>query len=325
MQRNEKAQTSIHAESLRSAARDDKSFPAGALTARAQLHLDLDGAWPREALPLAGYVDCRRWGPALRYSATRRGIEDFHAFASTHAADFRLFGSGDFHHLSALWLRRISEPFTLVSFDNHPDWDIRPPRWCCGTWLNRALELPRLRRAVVWGCGNFELNFPGWLFANHRALRTGRLEVRPWTERLKPAAQRRWPGMRSENWREHFARFVEGLAGEKVYVTVDLDCLRAEEAATNWESGLFSTEDIAWALRQISAAAEVIGGDVCGACSAPQYARWKQRIEATLDHPRLEAIDPAQALARNTRALRAIWPALTGGHEEDAGAEQQDA
>ncbi|HYR57848.1 MAG TPA: hypothetical protein VEO95_04435, partial [Chthoniobacteraceae bacterium] len=262
IQGNKNAQTSMHAESLRSALRDDKLFPAGTLSARQQAHLDLDGAWPRETLPRAGYVDCRQWGPALRYSATRRGIEDFYAFASSRAAAFRLLGSGDFHHLSALWLRAIGEPFTLVSFDNHPDWDVRPPRWCCGTWLNRALELPRLRRAIVWGCGNFELNFPGRLFANHRALRAGRLEVHPWTERLKPDSQRRWPRMHAENWRELFADFADGLAGEKIYVTVDLDCLRAGEAATNWESGLFSADEIAWALRQIWANAEVIGGDL---------------------------------------------------------------
>jgi hypothetical protein len=326
MQSNENDQIPAHPESLRSVALIDKPFPSVAARRRIEAHLDLDGAWPKDVLPLAGYVDCRTWAPALRYSATRRGIEDFHAFANTHAkADFRLFGSGDFHHLSAVWLRSLPEPFTLLSFDNHPDWDVRPPHWCCGTWINRALALPHLRRAIVWGCGNFELNFPGSVFANHRALRAGRLEVRPWSERLKPATRRRWPGMRAGDWREQFTRFAEGLTGEKVYITVDLDCLRVEEAATNWESGLFSASDVAWALRQIWAQAEVVGGDLCGAWSEPQYARWKQQIEANLDHPRLEAMNSELAQARNIRTLRVIWPALTGGHEEDTGADQQHA
>ena len=44
------------------------------------------------------------------------------------------------------------------------------------------------------------------------------------------------------NWRERFQRFAGELAGAAVYVTVDLDCLRAEEAVTNWESGLFTAD-----------------------------------------------------------------------------------
>ncbi len=52
--------------------------------------------------------------------------------------------------------------------------------------------------------------------------------------------------MTRQNWRERFGHFVDGLKGERVYVTVDLDCLRAEEAITNWENGLFTAEDVAW-------------------------------------------------------------------------------
>src|SRR5688572_26027559 len=104
------------------------------------VHVDLDEAWPRDSLPEAAYVDARSWGPELRYSTTARHMRRFEEFAAATPAPFTLSGSGDFHHLTALWLRRMREPFTLVSFDNHPDWDIRPPRWGCGTWITRALQ-----------------------------------------------------------------------------------------------------------------------------------------------------------------------------------------
>jgi len=279
----------------------------------ASVHLDLDGAWPRDAIPGGKYLDCREWGPALRFSATRGGIADFYRFTEGSGAQFTLFGSGDYHHLSALWLRRYSKPLTLVSFDNHPDWDIRPPRWCCGTWINRALELPQVRRAVVWGCGNFELDRPNSFFANHRALRSGRLQVWPWIERFKPATQARWKGMTASTWRESFSAFARELKGGDVYVTVDLDCLRPEDAVTNWENGLFSTADVSWALRELGAHSTIVGGDVCGAYSEPRYARWKQRIESTLDHPKLPPIDPLAAQRRNIESLAEIWSALTGG------------
>lgn len=287
------------------------------------IHIDLDGAWPRDSTE--SYLDCRSWERPLRYSATPRGVADFYEFVKPKTARFTLVGSGDYHYLTALWLRRLTAPVTLVSFDNHPDWDIRPPRWCCGTWINRALELPTVRKAVIWGCGNFELNWPANLFVSRKALRAKRLEVWPWTERLNRSGRKRWPGMTRENWREKFSEFARGLADQETYVTVDLDSLVRDESTTNWENGLFQTEDIVWALGELRAHAKIIGGDLCGAYSRPQFARWKQRIEATLDRPRLAEVNAAEASARNTRAFHKIWTALTGRDERDAGADQKHA
>jgi len=282
-------------------------------------HLDLDGAWDHEAVERVvtglGRIDCRRWGPPLRFTTPRRVAEAFYRELRSRLSPFPpflLYGSGDYHYLSAFWLRRIEGPFTLVSFDNHPDWDIRPPHWCCGSWISRALTLPNLERAVVWGCGNFELEWPNRLFANRRGLREGRLEVRPWAERLKPASRGRWPCLSRDGWREQFAAFARELAGRRVYVTVDIDCLRREEAATNWENGLFEAEEVAWAVDQLRSHAEIAGGDLCGAVSPLRYARLRQRIASTFDHPRLEPLEDGEAAARNLRVLETVWPALTG-------------
>ena len=114
--------------------------------------------------------------------------------------------------------------------------------------MNRALESALLKKAVIWGCANFELNPPHRWFANHAALRAGRLEVWPWIERFGSSAHRRWAGITAENWKERFAAFAAGLSDSPVYVTIDMDCLRPEVAATDWEQGLFTAEDIAWAL-----------------------------------------------------------------------------
>ncbi len=258
-------------------------------------------------------MDCEPWGRRLRYSATSEGIREFYDFIKERTAKFTLFGSGDYHHLTALWLRRLEEPVTVVSFDNHPDWDIRPPRWCCGTWINRALELPAVRKAVIWGCGNFELNWPGNLFVSRKALRTQRLEVWPWTERLKASGRKRWSGMTRENWKEKFGAFAQQMAGQKVYITIDLDCLDREEATTNWENGLFTVADVHWALDELRSRTEIVGGDLCGAYSHPRSERWLQRIASVIDHPRREPVNEATAQARNTRARQILWNALTAG------------
>jgi arginase family enzyme len=276
------------------------------------MHLNLDNAWPADALPFAT-VDMMRWGPQLRYSAPARLIEEFYRETHKDLAPFMLYGSGDFHHLTALWLRQVAEPFVLLSFDNHPDWDVRPPRWGCGGWINRTLEFPLVKEVSVWGCGNFECWWPGQIFGNRRAEREGRLQVHPWADGRSASGQERRGAILRANWRERFTEFVRTLEGSDVYVTIDLDCLRAEEAVTNWESGRFTAEDVAWALTQLRASdARIVGGDICGAYSPPVYARRKQRFVAEKDHPKLPAVDLEAAREINLRAFDALWPALGG-------------
>ncbi len=273
------------------------------------IHLNLDNAWPAGAFPF-GTLDVNSWGPQLRFSAPARLIEEFYREAQKEP--FVLYGSGDFHHLTALWLRQVAEPFVLVSFDNHPDWDVRPPRWGCGGWVNRALELPHVKKISVWGCGNFECWWPGQLFGNRRAEREGRLEVHPWADGRPPSVRSRRRVILRGNWRERFAEFVRALQGSNLYVTIDLDCLRAEEAVTNWENGRFTVEDVAWALTQLRASARIVGGDICGAFSPPVYARLKQRFAAEMDHPKLPAQDLETATKINLGAFEALWPILAG-------------
>ena len=61
----------------------------------------------------------------------------------------------------ALLHERVREPFTLVHFDNHPDWVRLAPRWHCGSWLNRTLALPNLQRAITLGPCSDDLVNPG--------------------------------------------------------------------------------------------------------------------------------------------------------------------
>ena len=275
------------------------------------IHLNLDNAWPAGALPIET-LDATSWGPRLRFSAPARLIEEFYREYSPRVAPFLVYGSGDFHHLTALWIRRLTEPFVLVSFDNHPDWDVRPPRWGCGGWVNRALEVSCVQKISVWGCGNFECWWPRSLFGNRRAERSGELDVHPWADERSPAQQNRRGAILRSNWRAKFTQFVQALGGSRVYVTIDLDCLRSEEAVTNWESGRFSVDDVAWALEQLRASkAGIVAGDICGAFSPPAYARAKQRFAAGMDHPKLPPTDLRAAQEINLRAFESLWPLLT--------------
>jgi len=138
------------------------------------------------------------------------------------------------------------------------------------------------------------------------------LEVWPRIERFGPSARRRWPGITAENWQDRFAAFASGLSDSPVYITIDMDCLKPETASTDWEQGLFTPEDIAWALGKLREFTTIIGGDLCGAHSPAQYTRWTQRRTALIDHPKKTAIDPGTAHQLNLEAANAIWPALVG-------------
>lgn len=275
----------------------------------ATVHLDFDGAWPREVVSFRT-VDLRRWGPHLRFSAPKRLVERFYGEIESQLAPFILYGSGDFHHLTALWLRRINEPVTLIAFDNHPDWDIRPPKWGCGGWVNRALELPAVQRVSVWGCGNFECWWPRRIFGNRRAERHGRLELHVWADHRGDHARNRRGAILRQDWQRRFLALAKELTGDAVYVTIDLDCLRAEEAITNWENGCFSLEDLEWALGELSNTAKIVAGDLCGAYSPAFYARRKQRFAARMDHPKFVAPDPEAVRETNEKALKKLWPLL---------------
>ena len=129
----------------------------------------------------------------------------------------------------------------------------------------------------------------------------------------RSAADQTRPGaITRADWRERFLAFAAGLAGRSIYVTVDLDGLRAGEAVTNWENGRFAAEDVCWALDQLARAGRIVAGDVCGAYSPATYARRFQRFASETDHPPLPAFDRTEALRTNARSLALIWPRLTG-------------
>lgn len=270
------------------------------------MYLDLDEALEPNLLGLKR-CDARAWGPRLRCFARRDAMEVFVHEVVEDLPPFVLYGSGDFHHLAAAFLRKVPSPaVNIVSFDNHPDWDSRPPHWACGGWINRALELPHVHGASVWGCGNIELNWPRRLFGN----RDRRLEVHGWAERYSPAVCRRFDCVTRSDWRSRFKRFVDSLSGQHVYVTVDLDCVREEEAVTNWENGLFTADDVAWAIGCLRSNAIIIGGDVCGAYSPPIYERRLQRFAAEWDRPKRPPCDLSRARVINTASVQTIWSAF---------------
>jgi len=131
-------------------------------------------------------------------------------------------------------------------------------------------------------------------------------------------------GVAAERKMPHaFASTEAVLAGVELGIGVDgsgdleqpappLRCLRAEEAVTNWENGLFIAEDVAWAVRRLRQSARLGAGDLCGAYSESEYARGFQRFAARWDHPKTAPVRLEHAREVNLLALGKLWPALIG-------------
>ena len=277
--------------------------------------LALDDAWDFEHAPqfkAPAKVDALEAAPSLRFITTERAVDSFHGKFRGYFRPFILSGSGDFHHLTAVFVRQVKEPFVILSFDNHPDWDIRPPQWSCGAWINRALENPLVQQVAVWGCGSFECGLPWRLLGNRSACRSGRLRVAPWQSEGKNYPSWLHP-ISTSNWRPAFTQYVESIQIPAIYVTVDLDCLRESDAITNWENGRFALADLVWAITLLRQKVRIVGGDLCGAFSAMRYGSRFKALASRFDHPRQRIVTDHERRSVNLRALETIWPHLVGG------------
>ncbi len=281
--------------------------------------LDLDASVARQRAVgqrfRAAVLPFQDWGRRLRlacsFGAYRRFERDLAgALGSFHdaPANVTFLGSGDFHHVSLALLRRQASPCNLLVLDKHPDWVRGVPLLHCGTWLRHAALLPNVGR--IFHVGG-ELDFDNayrWL-APWSELRSGKITVLPALRRFR---SRRWDGVPHDclrQWPDQMARrgwvedwlgpFRAELASCPLYVSLDKDVLRADEAIVNWDSGWLTTFEIVEVLDAfLAASAGLAGMDVVGDWSPVRVRGPLRRALDWLEHPRLE-VDPAQAQRRN--------------------------
>jgi arginase family enzyme len=279
----------------------------------------VDGAALRTAAPWDSVtlVDLRDLGPALRLWSRGKHIANARArvaSASDPRPSVTFMGSGDFHHLAALLAERVAEPFTLLHFDNHPDWVRLAPRWHCGSWVNRVLALPNARRVVTVGVCSDDLVNPARKGGNLSALDAGRLALLPWQHEPSRARRRiadgpghawqdgfiHWRNLAEMQQEQAIATVLDAIPTEAIWITIDKDVLPEHEALTNWDQGEMPLAALTALLRAAGQRKRVLGADVCGEYSSPRHANWFKRIEARMDQPIRNATDQRRIDA-NTR------------------------
>jgi arginase family enzyme len=272
-------------------------------------------------------LECRDLGPTLRLWTSRHAIT---AFAerlaaardpSGHGPILTLLGSGDYHHLIAVLLAQVHEPFTLIHFDNHPDWVRLAPRHHCGSWVNRALELGNVARIVTMGPCSDDLAWPEFKGGNVAALASGRLELYPWRREPTTVIRRlgaspcvRQDGRRlswrtvADDWDMFLDELHARLPTDAIWFTIDKDVLRPADAGTNWDQGEMPLEALLGAIRRLARGKRVLGADLCGDYSPPDFGgNVLKRLESWQDHP---PAPDAATRARNIVVNRAIMSAL---------------
>ncbi len=265
--------------------------------------LDLDGSvaeQPALRTRAVQIIPLRDWGPRLRLACSWRAFTQFETHLDRQLMSTRpsitFLGSGDFHHLSLALLRRLTIPFNLVVIDNHPDWMRGVPLLHCGTWLAHAARLPLVRRIVhLGGDVDFDNGFH-WL-APWSELLEGKIVVIPARRRF---TRGRWaqihhqplrlPGQQSFHPGHLLAllkiRLAE-LADQPLYVTVDRDVLRAEDAAVNWDSGHLTKNELTQLLEVITSfSGQLLGMDVVGDWSPVRTNGLLRRVLHWIEHPR---------------------------------------
>jgi hypothetical protein len=256
------------------------------------------------------------WAPEVRLACTFGRFQRFEAELARRmgsAVDERPFltfyGSGDFHHVTLALLRRLTGPCNLLVIDNHPDWMGGIPLLHCGTWLHHALRLRPIQRVFhVGGDVDFD-NAYRWL-APWSALRSGRLTVLPAVRRYQRGA---WAGVPHEPLRsapdkplrpfrlaELLAPYRCELASLPLYISLDKDVLRAEEAAVNWDSGHLQLAEVVTLLDGFIHACgrRLAGLDVVGDWSPVVVTGLLRQLLHRTEHPTLD-LTLLEAVRRN--------------------------
>ncbi|MGX1983715.1 arginase family enzyme [Thermolongibacillus altinsuensis] len=169
-------------------------------------------------------------------------------------------GSGNYHYASYLLLKEIREPFTLVLFDHHTDTSEESlfPFISCGSWVVYVLKhVPLLKHVVIIGSSPSLSPSP-----NVTIFPKNNIDYSP-------------------------KMIISNISTDCVYISIDKDVLRQEDAITNWDQGSMKLSVLLDYLQEILHRKDVIGVDICGEdrfASAKNEEANRKILEVCLHH-----------------------------------------
>ena len=169
---------------------------------------------------------------------------------ATNAPGIHFFDNGNYHYMSKLWTDRVQEPFDLVVFDHHPD--MQPPRFegilSCGGWVLEVLKNnPFVQNVTLIGVADHlvdEIKAELSLADDEHIL--GRVQFVKESELSALGSQ----------------RIAE--SSSPLYISIDKDALSTSKAATNWDQGSLTFDQLASTLTALAQNHKILGIDICG-------------------------------------------------------------
>lgn len=183
------------------------------------------------------------------------------------------FDSGNYHYMSKIWTDKIQEPFNLLIFDHHPD--MQPPRFegilSCGGWVKEVLKKNSfVQKVVAVGVADKLINE----LKGDEAAEFSKFEDR--VEFIAESEIREGyivgkdiasdPFVAGNQVAEKLAIRIKKLLAQDcpLYISIDKDVLRKEDAATNWDQGSMSLQMLCDCLQALCNTTPILGVDICG-------------------------------------------------------------
>lgn len=214
-------------------------------------------------------------------------------------------GSGDYHHISGLLIDQFTQPISIIVFDNHPDWDIMPPRLGCGSWVSYVLQRPNIKNVLILAVTSQDISTGNIRTGNLASLKDNRVQLYPYNheptkityrdvpinrclhiERDKKDKTIHWQELKTKNLETFIPEVLNTLSTNEVYVSIDKDCLNSKYALTNWEEGQLDLQDLLLILNLIKQNKTIVGLDITGEYSQPKVKGLIRNLVSYFDHPK---------------------------------------
>ncbi len=167
------------------------------------------------------------------------------------------FDNGNYHYMSKLWTDCVQKPFDLVVFDHHPD--MQPPRFegilSCGGWIKEVLDHNKfVQNVTVIGVADHlveeireDLTQANAAEILNRVTFIRESELNSFGK--DPSASPLWASLRMTL---------------PCHISIDKDALSTAEAATNWDQGSLTFEQLTATLTHLAQNRKILGIDICG-------------------------------------------------------------
>lgn len=214
---------------------------------RDSIIFDFSGVYLEEKYPLrdSSYMlDCRNMEGTSCYcdSGTVSSLEKIASTIPSRTVNW--IDGGDYHYMSKILSGRVTEDFTLLLLDHHPD--MQPPSFggvlSCGGWLRDALDdNPHLISAVIVGVDDSLLE-----------------ECEGFGDKVSVIPESRLSSLSVQD-------VISGLPEERgVYLSIDKDVLSRRYAPTNWDNGSMELPFLLSLVKELDKCRDILGVDVCG-------------------------------------------------------------